>query len=628
MRGPSPAVLVALLILPTPGLAALEIVHMTRCDELGIPRQPLIHGWCALEYRYYNYDDKAIVSTYTTEWLEKRRGTGTLVPALRLAMNKHKSGNSVLVDRYKLTPKLDGSGIVCDTGASYGVYFGIPGRLSYFEEINKYCPYYSSDVDLHWRGVLDGVDLWDDVDIDASVFYGFNFGPPVALDDRTVLVPFYDRKNGKIVIKRVITRPRVLVEDLVGVPVKFPEDAPSGRVKCASRVLTDPYLAAYDVFGAGGRTYLLVVWVTERAAENARYYDVKYRIYDITDPYHPGLVREGTLATVKGTGMYVMVRGPYVLVRYWNPVERDGKVVSSELYDVMRGRLVSDEPIEALAPLLAPGIPRFDKGSEDSVKFLVAWGSRGARVWLIDAVEGKVVDEYEFRDPYGRRLEVFAPFVLVEGGEDGKLEEVGLLVVRPEFKVEKVEVGLDRLKVMLGVEGFASRGSLAAVTAELRDASGSTVAVSEYVKLGREGDRWTVTLELVPRTRIEPGEYKLVLRYSAPLVASVPERYLHRTCEPRMWISVDRQYELEVRLTKAVGGGQGSEQGGQGGGQQADQNQGQPGQGGHEGKGQPGRHQGKQSSEGGQQGQGDQGGVRKFPVLVPPVIPPRRWVRT
>jgi len=78
------------------------------------------------------------------------------------------------------------------------------------------------------------------------------------------------------------------------------------------------------------------------------------------------IFREGTLVTTKETGMYVMVRGPYVIVKYWSPVERDGKVVSSGL-DVMNGRLVSDEPIEALVLLLAPGIPRFDGGSEESV---------------------------------------------------------------------------------------------------------------------------------------------------------------------------------------------------------------------------------------------------------------------
>jgi len=77
------------------------------------------------------------------------------------------------------------------------------------------------------------------------------------------------------------------------------------------------------------------------------------------------IFREGTLTT-KETSMYVMVSGPYVFVKYWSPVERDGKVVSSGL-DVMNERLVSDEPIETLAPLLAPGTPRFDEGSEESV---------------------------------------------------------------------------------------------------------------------------------------------------------------------------------------------------------------------------------------------------------------------
>ena len=93
--------------------------------------------------------------------------------------------------------------------------------------------------------------------------------------------------------------------------------------------------------------------------------------------------------------------------------------------------------------------------------------------------QGKVVDECEFRDPYERRLEVFAPFVPVESKDDGKLE---VLVVKPEFKVEEVKAGSDRLKVTLSVGGFASSGSPAAMTAGLRDASGNVVAVSGHVE--------------------------------------------------------------------------------------------------------------------------------------------------
>ncbi|WP_456467243.1 hypothetical protein [Methanopyrus sp.] len=66
--------------------------------------------------------------------------------------------------------------------------------------------------------------------------------------------------------------------------MKFPGDAPSGKRKCASRVLIDPYLAAYDLFRVGGKTYLLVVWVTERATEGAHYYDVRYRIHGMDVP--------------------------------------------------------------------------------------------------------------------------------------------------------------------------------------------------------------------------------------------------------------------------------------------------------------------------------------------------------